>query len=105
MKIKTNNRPRDLLSLWELTEKERSEFDYVDEEDGAERFVRYRGNVYDINEYMRVTPPGSTRYHPTECQEPAFQGWQGYQSDSFFSGTLVRYVDDCERVVMATYYC
>jgi len=30
--------------------------------------------------------------------------WDGYQSDSFYSGVLVKYVEDFERVIMATYY-
>lgn len=100
MKIKTNNRPRDLLSLWELTEKEREGFDYVAEENGAERFVRYRGQVYDTEEYMRIDP--HTAPHP---DRQGWENWAGYASDSFFSGTLVRYTDDGYRVVMATYYC
>ena len=28
-----------------------------------------------------------------------FKGWDGYSSDSYFSGVLVRYVDDFERVI------
>lgn len=50
--ITTNNHPRELLSLAELTDSEREEFDYVTGEDQwSARFVRAYGNVYDVNEF------------------------------------------------------
>ena len=38
---------------------------------------------------------------------PQREGWErfdGYASDSFFSGVLVKYVDS-DRVIIATYFC
>ena len=89
--IKTNNVPRDVLYWWELTDTERAEFDYLDSEvaQSDASFFRHRGNVYDLGEFM-ISP---------------VKGWDGYHSDSYFSGMLVRYVEDCERVIIATYYC
>jgi hypothetical protein len=96
--IKTNHRARHTLDWHELTAKERKKFDYLDSDEkqiGA-TFVRYRGWTYDLGEFTRV---------PAEM----FQGkWDGYSSDSFFSGVLIKYVDDgwgdLADVVMATYY-
>jgi hypothetical protein len=93
LKIMTNNQPRDILTWHDLSEKERAGFDYLDSEekqDGAS-FVRYRKWVYDLGEFMRCSD------HWPVC-------WHGYSSDSFFSGTLIRYVDDNERVIMG-WYC
>lgn len=109
MKITTNNQPRPVINAWELTEAERKEFDYLDwtkienGEDSAE-FFRYQGSLYDMGEFSRIVPPGSRRIHPMESDAPQFAGWNGYQSDSFFSGILVRYVgEDYEYIVVGRY--
>lgn len=110
MTITANNIPRDIIHAWSLTSEERKEFDYLDwdaienGEDSAS-FFRYRGELYDIGEFSRVIPPGSNRLHPMECDSPEFVGWMGYASDSHFSGLLVKYVNDGERVVIGRYSC
>ena len=62
-------------------------------------FVRYKGIAYDLADFMTwnygVTP---------QMNQAGFTKWDGYQSDSFFSGVLVRYCKDTDYVVMATYY-
>jgi hypothetical protein len=93
LKIITNNRPRDLLYWWDLTDKERAQFDYYTEDDGA-TFFRYRGEVYDLGEFMRWNNPAS----------PTRAAWDGFRSDSFFSGLAVRFVENNERVVVARCY-
>lgn len=101
MKIKTNNAPRRLVYGYELTKKEAAEFDYLSPDEINEReFVRYKGHVYDMGEFMRIDK--------TVAPHPQRDGWErfhGYASDSFFSGVLVRFLDDGESVVMATYFC
>jgi hypothetical protein len=32
------------------------------------------------------------------------QAWQGYQPISYFSGLVLRYTEDCEQVIVGTYY-
>jgi hypothetical protein len=97
--IVTNNVPRDVLYAWDLTLGERAEFDYLDfaaierGEDSAS-FFRYKGDVYDLGEFMRWD---GVPYSPLAV-------WDGYQSDTFFSGLLVRYCEDFEQVVVARYY-
>ena len=104
--IKTNNKPRKLLCWAELTAKEQGEMDYFgesvlkgDDSDAEIRFARYKGWVYDVYDMMSVRreclPAGSV-----------LAGWDAYQSDTFFSGVLVRWVHgaDDESVVMATFF-
>lgn len=102
MTIKCNNVPRDVLHWYDLTEKERKEFDYLESESSQQdaTFFRYKGNVYDLGEYTSMNK--SVAPHP---QRPGWERFDGYASDSFFSGTLIRYVDDYERVIVATYFC
>lgn len=100
--IRTNNHKRQVLNRWELTAKESAEFDYLAEDEG--QFFRFKGTVYDLGEFSRITTPGSARSHPMECQAPEFQGWRGYLSESFFSGVLIKYADDFESVIVAQYF-
>ena len=92
--VRTNNVPRDVIDAWELTADERAEFDYLDwpaierGEDSAS-FFRYKGELHDLGEFMVWDNPAS----------PTRGNWDGFRSDSFFSGLVVRYVDD-ERVVV-----
>lgn len=95
--IRTNNQPRLLLDWDQLTQREQSQFDYLDEDERIGRdFVRYRGYAYDIGEFMPAKGIGMT-------------GWCGYSSDSFFSGVLFKFDrssgrPDYDRVVMGNYY-
>lgn len=68
----------------ELTDKQKKHFDYYDKEDKIydHAFFSYRGNVYDLAEFMRVDD-GSM-----------FAGFDGYLTDSFFSGILIRWYND-----------
>lgn len=93
MKIITNSVPRDLVYGIDLTEKERKEFDYIDADNfPCHDFLRYRGNVYDVNEFMR-------------CNGNEFMSnWDGYSDDSYFSGIVIKFVDDNERVIVGRYY-
>lgn len=98
LKIITNHRPRELLRWYDLTDKERAEFDYIDTEQRQEEaeFVRYRGATYDLHDMERGL--GMAK------MPPQFSGWDNYASDSFFSGILIRWVDQGERVIMARYF-
>lgn len=114
IRIYTNNVPRDVINAWELTPAERAEFDYLDWgaiDSGSEsaEFIRYRGQLHDLSEFSRIIPPGSARFHTMECDSRDFIGWDGYLSDSYFSGLLIRWERDergninGERVIVALY--
>lgn len=97
LKIVTNNVPRNTIYWHGLTASEQEWFDYLKTEDEQVQatFFRYRGNAYDLGEFSRV----SWGY------APSFIGWELYQSDSYFSGIVVRFVDDGDRIVCGFYYC
>lgn len=100
-KIVTNNVPRFTLDWRDLTPKEQKEFDYLDSDDRQSEatFVRYRGEVYDLGEFMAV----DQRSHGGSGGNGAFHGWDGYFAEHAFSAVLVRYADrQCESVVMGT---
>ena len=91
--IKSNHHERELRCMFDLPEKARVDFTYVQGDDQYSlRLFQYKGEWYDVNEFM------ITR------DVPAFAGWHGYQSDSFFSGVLIRYTDDFEAVAVGRYW-
>lgn len=91
-KVVTNNAPRPVLSGWDLTEKEREEFDYIENViDEPYRFFRYKGNVYDLQDFIL------TGY--------AAEDWDGIRTDSFFSGVVIKLVPgDDESVIAGSVY-
>lgn len=98
--ITTNNVPRDVIPWYELTLKERDQFGYMDWraiEDGREyaEFFRFKGQLYDLNDMERLCGCGMPHI---------LSGWDNYISDSFFSGIVIKYRDNGERVIVGTYY-
>ena len=89
-KIITNNKPRQLVYGYELTDKQKQDFDYIEDIDSHD-FVKYKNNIYDLSGFMRIESIDSLK------------DWHGYSSDSYFSGTLVKYIDD-DSVIMGWYY-
>lgn len=88
----TNNKPRNLLTWHDLPKKAQVDLDYLSEDDRhSDRIVMYKGEFYDVHEFMRVTGD-------------ELKTWDGYMSHSYFSGLVVRYVDDFERVITGRYY-
>ena len=90
MQIITNNIPRQLIFGYELTDKEKSNFDYLDDID-SHNFIKYKGFIYDVSEFMSTYSMDSLK------------DWDGYASDSYFSGVLIKFIDS-DYVLMARYY-
>ena len=97
--IKTNHRPRDLQTIFDYSipqqVKIRKQFDYCTEEELAELMLfSYRDTIYNLNDFMRMEGSNPLKE----------QGWEGYSSDSYFSGVVVKFTDDYEQVIVGTYY-
>ena len=107
MVIKTNNVPRDLLYWFDLTEKEQKEFNHDEREDS--HYFRFKGWVYCLDNFLSLR----NEFHCPQGQV-IFPGWDGYESETFFSGIVIRYpripqwrgepVEDLERVIVGTYF-
>jgi len=91
MKITTNNQPRDLLYLSDLSDKEqakaRSDFDWLDDIESDSGFFRYRGKIFNLADF----------------HSRPLQGWHGALADTYFSGTLVRLSEDGETVTVGSW--
>ena len=89
MEIITNNKPRHLIYGYDLPAKVRSDFDYLnDEELDCSNFVRYRGQYYDLSQFMR---------------SDSVTGWDGVAGQSYFSGVIIKIVDS-DSVIIGRYY-
>ena len=89
--IKTNNVPRVLMCWMDLTDKEKLEYDYVNDEDRySPSFFRYKGSTYYLGNFIRVSE--------------SLPGWEGAQHHTMFSGVCVRYANEFESVVVGTFW-
>ena len=87
--IITNHKPREMSSWFDLPESERDDFDYVEESDRYNyRFFKYLDSWYDFHEFETAT--GDIRA----------AGWHAWQTDSYFSATLIKYNDDDDTVTV-----
>jgi hypothetical protein len=105
MNIITNRIPRPLQCLYDLPPAAAKDFGYLGQAEACEpRLVQYKGVWYDVLDSM--TCPGAVA---TDDTRHAFAGWDGYISDSFFSGVLFRFADESAAgdacVVVGRYTC
>ena len=79
------------MYLWgSLRQELRAQFDYLtDDEFDTMEFFKYKGYWYSIGDFMRLD------------SNSAFDNrkWDGYSSDSYFSGVLMKYCYDGTVVV------
>ena len=95
MQITTNGQARELISAFELPTANYKElgkqFDYLsDEEFECAMFFNYKGETYCLADFIRLDSyiPGN---------------WQGIMNETYFSGILVKIVDSCQSVIVASY--
>jgi len=94
--IRTDNKYRNLIYGYELSDKERAEFDYISENEiMMHDFIKYKGVIYDPCEFIRCGGNGAG----TE-----WKNWDGYFSCSAWHGVLIKYSADFEQVKIAQYF-
>lgn len=105
MKIRTNNHYRPVLYWWELTDAERADLDYVEEQSKQDDFrgFRYKGQVYDLGEFVAIGKRSEngapSARHSVDDDSPLLR-WHGIQTESYFSAIVVRYSSDYEYVAV-----
>jgi len=71
----------------------RDQFDHLDEDEAYDSFFQYRGYWYHLSDFMRIDPGA-----PREMRK-----WDGYLSDSYFSGVVIKVSEDGEEYMVGTF--
>lgn len=71
-----------------------AEYSHLSEDEAFDQFFQYRGRWYHISDFMVIGP----RY-PSEFRK----WWDGYLSDSAFSGIVIRVSKDGEDYKVGTF--
>lgn len=105
-KVITNNHEREIKYIWSMSDSEvkqvKKEFDWIDDSSTVswdeEGFIYYRDNWYCLSDFMSL-------HNKIYCPNPPefMRGWDGYLSDSFFSGVLIKLLDS-DLCIMGWYY-
>jgi hypothetical protein len=93
LKIITDHKWKNFLYGYELTKWEQKDFDHLSQEEiDSGAFFRYRKQVYSLEGFMVIMGP-----------ENPLKSWDGYQSDSYFSGVVLRVSKDGEQYQVGLY--
>lgn len=89
MKIITNHHERFLKYVNEVPRQVINDYDHLDEDEAFDGWIQYRDRWYHLSDFMGINHLNTPT--PTE-----FDGWHAYLNDSFFSGVVIKFSDDCE---------
>lgn len=102
--IKTNGHARELWPYFDLPAEVDGQFDYVpDGERYDNRFFRYRGSWYDVNDGFERIVRESAKLRDPLAYDPfgirvsddsPLLGWDGAQAESAFSAVLIRWAKE-----------
>ncbi len=91
--IITNNHWNNFLYGYELPEKVKNDFDWIDiDEIEGHSFIKYRNCYYSLSDFMSFH--NTVHYGQAPVKGDFGYGWDGYKGDSFFSGVIIK-VSDC----------
>lgn len=71
------------------------QFSHLDSDERLDGFFCYKGWWYHTSDFMRLDRVGFGE---------ELEGWQGYTSDSVFSGVVIALDRDGEQVMCGTYF-
>lgn len=99
LQITTNNIYRPILSAFELTSRHWKKLGMDESEqheaiENGESFVVYKNEPIRLSDFMRLD----------KASNPFPSFWQGYHSDTFFSGLLIHISDCGEACIIGQYF-
>ena len=92
MKIVTNNKPRDIVSLFELKKKDQKEMlETFGEQAEILNFFLYKGEVYCLEDFC-ITSEELSKY------------WDAYLATSYFTSIMIRLTNRNSAVIVGRAY-
>lgn len=93
LSIKTDNKWKNFKYFNEVPSRVlKRQFAHLEEGEADDGFFKFKGYWYHLSDFM------------TASGNPALKGWDGYASDSYFSGTLIKLSSDGEQYKVAQYF-
>mgnify|MGYP003643733600 CR=1 FL=1 len=96
--VRTNNHDRNFSYRYDVPASVLERYDYLDDDESFDGWICYKDNWYHMSDFMAVHNPVHNP-NPPEWLQP----WDGYSSDSFFSGVIIKVSDDMETYRIGTY--
>jgi hypothetical protein len=97
VKVYTNNHHRQFIYYHNLPDKYKqqveSDYDYLGDDQKYDQWIIYREDLYHTSDFMSL----HNQFHTSQAMRDNFSTWDGYMSDSFFSGVVIRLHDNCTR--------
>ena len=91
--------PREILTWYDLTKKEREDFDYLSDPESDFRGFRYYKKVYYLGEFLTTR---KTPWNPHGWSYPISE-WDGIESGAYGYPLVVRLTEDNESVIVGVY--
>ncbi len=92
MKIITDHKMKQFKYGYEVPKRVLvDQFSHLDDAETQDRFLCYRKRWYHTSDFLRI-----------DNNSPLI-GWDGYLSDSFFSGVVIKCSRDCEGYRVGTF--
>ena len=95
MKIYTNYHHRQFIYYHDLSPKYKAladnDYDYLDEDSKHDQWIIYRDSLYHTSDFISL----HNRFYTSQGMADSFPNYDGYFSDSFFSGVLIKLHEEC----------
>jgi hypothetical protein len=75
-------------------------YDWPSECDNEDGWIRYKKTWYHVSDFVSLS---NNMHTPKLPENHPFKKWDGYCSDSFFSGVLIKFSECEDMVKLATY--
>lgn len=109
--IKTNNSARPLVAYTELSAEHRKEVETDIADESCKKFFVYKGNVYDVNDFMRIVTESKPHTYRDVCvaDDSPMRVWEYALQEAMYSGIVFRFervngIIDMDKVVVGRYY-
>ena len=85
-KVYTNHHKKRFMHYSVVDQETLDLYDHLSEEDKTYGWILYKNHWYHVSDFMRILPSKPDWMH----------GWHGYNPDSFFSGVVIKLLDDID---------